>query len=89
MTPKAQANNNKNNKWDVIKIKTFYASQVVLVVINYMPMQETQETQVQSLGQEDPLEEGMQPTPVFLPRESSWTEEPGELQSISSQSQTW
>ena len=70
MTPKAQANNNKNNKWDVIKIKTFYASQVVLVVINYMPMQETQETQVQSLGQEDPLEEGMQPTPVFLPRES-------------------
>ena len=30
-------------------------------------MQETQETQVQSLGQEDPLEEGMAPTPVFLP----------------------
>ena len=25
---------------------------------------------VQSLGQEDPLEEGMQPIPVFLPRES-------------------
>ena len=23
------------------------------------------------LGQEDPLEEGIQPTPVFLPRESS------------------
>ena len=33
-------------------------------------MQETQETQVQSLGQEDPLEEGMQPTPVLLPGES-------------------
>ena len=29
-----------------------------------------QETQVQSLGQEDPLEKGMQPTLVFLPRES-------------------
>ena len=28
-----------------------------------------QETQVQSLGQEDPLEEGMAPTPVFLPGE--------------------
>ena len=26
-----------------------------------------QETQVQSLGQEDPLEKGMQATPVFLP----------------------
>ena len=29
-----------------------------------------QETQVQSLGREDPLEKGMQPTPVFLPGES-------------------
>ena len=28
---------------------------------------------------------GMQPTPVFLPRESSWTEEPGGLQSMRSQ----
>ena len=25
---------------------------------------------VRSLGQEDPLEEGMEPTPVFLPGES-------------------
>ena len=29
-----------------------------------------QETQVQFLGQEDPLEEGMATTPVFLPGES-------------------
>ena len=29
-----------------------------------------QETQVRSLGQEDPLEEGMAPTPVLLPGES-------------------
>ena len=41
-------------------------------------MQEMQETQVQSLGQEDPLEEGMAPIPVFFP----WTEEPGGLQSM-------
>ena len=26
-----------------------------------------QETQVQSLGQKDPLEKGWQPTPIFLP----------------------
>ena len=26
-----------------------------------------------------------QPTPIFLPRESPWTEEPGGLQSIGSQ----
>ena len=41
-----------------------------------------QETWVQSLGQEDPLEEGMATTPVFLPGESPWTEEPGKLQSM-------
>ena len=29
------------------------------------------ETQVRSLGQEDPLEEEWQPTPVFLPGKSS------------------
>ena len=33
-------------------------------------MQEPQETQVQSLGGEEPLEQGMQPTPVFLPGEA-------------------
>ena len=31
---------------------------MALVVKNTLPMQETQETWVQSLGQEDPLEEG-------------------------------
>ena len=40
---------------------------------------------VLSLGSEDPLEEGIQPTPVFLPGESPWTEEPGRLQSKGSQ----
>ena len=33
-------------------------------------MQEIQETQVRSLGWEDPLEEQMQPTQVFLPEKS-------------------
>ena len=44
-------------------------------------MQKRQETQVQSLGQEDLLQEGMQPTPVLLPGEIPWMEEPGGLQS--------
>ena len=39
-------------------------------VKNPLAMQETQETRVQSLGREEPLEKGMQPTPVFLPGES-------------------
>ena len=41
-----------------------------------------QETQVRSLGWEDPLEESMATTPVFLPGESPWTEEPGGLPSM-------
>ena len=40
------------------------------VAKNLPAMQEPQETQVQSLGWEDPLEKGMEPTPVFLPGES-------------------
>ena len=35
-----------------------------------MPVQEMQETQVLSLGQEDPLEEEMATSPIFLPGES-------------------
>ena len=43
------------------------------------------ETRVRSPGREDPLEEGMATTPVFLPGESPGTEEPGRLQSMGSQ----
>ena len=32
-----------------------------------------------------PWKRAWQPTPVFLPGESQWTEEPGELQSVRSQ----
>ena len=42
-------------------------------------------TWVRSLGWEDPPEEGKLPTPVFLPGESPWTEEPGGLQFMGSQ----
>ena len=41
-----------------------------------------QETWVRSLGWEHPLEEGWQPTPVYLPGEFPWTEEPSRLQSM-------
>ena len=40
------------------------------------------ETQVLSLGQEDPLEKGMAPHSSILAWRSPWTEEPGELQFI-------
>ena len=52
-------------------------------------MQETQETWVRSLGKEDPLEEGMAAQSSILAWRIPWTEEPGGLYSIGSQSQTW
>ena len=48
-------------------------------------MQETQETQFLSLGQEDLLEEGMATHPSILAWRIPWTEEPGGLQSMESQ----
>ena len=41
-----------------------------------------QETWVQSLGQEDPLEKGMATNSSILAWSILWTEEPGGLQSI-------
>ena len=47
-----------------------------------------QETGVQSLGQEDPLEKKMATHSSVLAWESPWTEEPGGLQFVGSQSRT-
>ena len=44
-----------------------------------------QETQVQSLGREDPLEKGMATHSSILDWRIPWTEEPGGLQSMGSQ----
>ena len=44
-----------------------------------------QETQVQSLGQEDPLEKEMEIHSSILAWEIPWMEEPGRLQSMGSQ----
>ena len=48
-------------------------------------MQEMQETQVRSLGEEDPLEEEMATHSTILAWGIPWTEEPGGLQSRGSQ----
>ena len=47
-----------------------------------------QETWVQSLGQEDPLEEEVATHSSILAWKIPWSEEPGELQSIESQKVT-
>ena len=44
-----------------------------------------QETQVQSLGWDDPLEKGMATHSSILAWEISWTEKPSELQFMGSQ----
>ena len=54
------------------------------MVKNTPAMQEPQETQVRSLGQEDPLEEGIASYSSILAWRISWTEEPGRLQSMGS-----
>ena len=52
-------------------------------VVKTLPtMQEMQETQVQSLSWEDPLEEGMATHSSILAWRIPWTEEPGGLQSM-------
>ena len=51
------------------------------MVKNLPPVQETQEMQVPSLGQEDPLEEGMATHSSILAGKSPWTEELGRLYS--------
>ena len=48
-------------------------------------MQEMQEKWVQSLGLEDPLEEGMVTHSSILASRIPWTEKPGGLQSIAMQ----
>ena len=51
-------------------------------VVKKLPAkQETRETWVQSLGQEDPLEKEMATHPNILEWEVPWTEEAGRLQS--------
>ena len=47
-----------------------------------LPMQETQETQVRSLGPENPLEKKMAACSSVLAWEIPWTEDPGGLQSL-------
>ena len=52
------------------------------MVKNPPAMQEMQETQVQPLGWEDPLENEMTMHSSILAWEIPWTEEPGWLQSM-------
>ena len=66
-------------------VNTIWASLVAQTVKNPLEMQETW---VQSLGQENPLEKVMATHSNILSWRIPWTEEPGRLQSIGLHSQT-
>ena len=53
-----------------------------LAVKNPPAMQETQKTQIRSLGWEDPPEEHVATHSSILAQRVPWTDEPGGLQSI-------
>ena len=57
------------------------------MVKNPPAMQEMQETQFQSLGQEDPLQKEMATHFSILAGKISWAEESGGLQSMGSQNE--
>ena len=58
------------------------ASQVAQTVKN---LPTTQETQVQSLGKEDPLEKNLAPHSSIFAWRIPWTDKPGRLQSMGTQ----
>ena len=64
-----------------ISFSCLRASLVAQLVMNFPTMWETQ---VQSLGQEDPPEKGMATQSSILAWRTPWTDEPGELQSMGS-----
>ena len=69
----------------IVYLTSPYLNRASLVaqMVKYPPAM--QETQVQSLGQEDPLEKGMATHSSILVWRIPWTEEPGRLQSMGSQ----
>ena len=58
----------------------YYGASLVTQMVKNLPA--IQEAQVQSLGQEDPLEKGMATHFSTLAWRIPWTEEPGGLQSM-------
>ena len=55
----------------------------------HLPLQETQETWVQSLGQEDPMEEEMATHFSILAWKIPWTEEPVGAATVHGVAKSW
>ena len=70
------------------KCQVPWPSPMAQQIKNLPVTQKTQEMRVQLLGREDPLEAGMATCSSILAWRIPWTEAPGGLQSMGSQSQT-
>ena len=68
---------------NVINIDKLYRAPLVAQMVKSLPAM--QKTWVRSWVRKIPWRRAWQPTPVFLPGESPWTEESGGLQSMGSQ----
>ena len=77
----------QNPKGRYIRVLFFKGASLVTDMVKNPPVM--RETWVWSLGWEDSLEEGMVTHSGVLAWRIPWTEEPGGLQSIGSQSWTW
>ena len=64
-------------RWLIDNPSYFDRASLVAQMVKYLPAM--QETQVRSLGQEDPLEKGMATHSSILAWIIPWTEEPGRL----------
>ena len=76
-----QKKNNNNNNINILNVSGS-------MVKNPPAVCEPQETWVQSLGQEDPLEEEMTTHSSTSAWEIPWTEEPGGIQTMGSQKES-
>ena len=63
-----------------MQFPSYRQASLVAQMVKTLPA--VQETQVQSLGWEDPLEKGMATHSCILAWRMPWTEEPGGLQSM-------
>ena len=70
-------------KKNLLSVETGKRTSVVAQIVKNLPA--IQETQVQSLSLEDPLEKGVATHSSILAWMIPWTEEPGGLQSLGSQ----
>ena len=68
---------------DLVPSKRSIGASLVAQMVKHLPAM--QETWVQSLGREDPLEKKMVTHSSILAWRIPWTEEPGRLQSMGSQ----